>query len=280
MFKKILYLGPQGSYSEIATKDFLQYCDNNVELMAIDSIYKIVKRLKEFNSEDVVAIIPIENSVEGVVRETQDNLLNLAKNSIRIYAESCLTIEHSLISFGKIEDITTIASHPQALAQCREYINKTWGDNITLQPVLSTSNAVSSLTPEAPHQGAISNEYCAKIYNVPVIENKINDRENNTTRFVLLSKKVPKKSQTNKVSITFSTENKAGALNKVLNILEKYGLNMSYIDSRPSRKELGEYVFYIDFAGHIEDSNVNLALIEIQSYVKMFEILSEGAICV
>ena len=87
----------------------------------------------------------------------------------------------------------------------------------------------------------------------------------------------PKNNFQNKTSIVFSTENIPGALNKVLTILEKYGLNMSYIDSRPSRKELGEYVFYIDFAGHIEDLAVKNALEEIQPFIKMFEILSNGA---
>ena len=115
---------------------------------------------------------------------------------------------------------------------------------------------------------------------ITLLENQINDEKNNTTRFVLLSKDNPVKSNQNKVSITFSTENKAGALNKVLSVLEKYDLNMSYIDSRPSRRELGEYVFYVDFAGYIEDSNVAMALTEIQPDVKMFEILSKGANCV
>ena len=133
---------------------------------------------------------------------------------------------------------------------------------------------------KTPDVVAIGSKYSAQMYNIPIIDEKINDKKNNTTRFVLLSKMSPKKSEQNKVSIIFSTENKSGALNKVLNIIERYGLNMSYIDSRPSRNEIGEYVFYVDFAGHIQDGDVSNALIEMQPLVKMFSVLSEGAICV
>ena len=90
----------------------------------------------------------------------------------------------------------------------------------------------------------------------------------------------PEKKENNKVCITFSTENKPGALNQVLKILENHSLNMSYISSRPSRRELGEYIFYVDFYGHIEDANVHVALREILPYIKTFEILSEGAVCI
>ena len=92
--------------------------------------------------------------------------------------------------------------------------------------------------------------------------------------------KKPEKNNNNKVCITFSTENKPGALNQVLSILEKHSLNMSYISSRPSRRELGEYIFYVDFYGHIEDANVHMALREMLPFVKTLEILSEGAVCI
>lgn len=277
---KLFYLGPQGSYSDIAKDKFLIFQNRNCEFIPVDSIYKIIQLLKEFDSESIAAILPIENSIEGIVRDTQDNLIRLAELGIRIYAETRIPIEHTLIGYGNKSQVRTITSHPQALAQCREYIYRNWQDDIVIKPVLSTSVAVKTLSKEDLTTVAIGSKHSAKMYGVPVIESKINDEENNTTRFVMLSKLTPKKSAINKVSITFSTENKSGALNRVLNVIEKYGLNMSYIDSRPSRRELGEYVFYIDFEGHIEESEVALALVEIQSCVKMFEFLSQGAICV
>lgn len=285
MFNKLYYLGPKGSYTSIAVDIFLkkylsQKTEKSCEIIAVDSIYNIVKMMSESDSELIVAVLPIENSIEGVVREVQDSLAILAQNGIRILAETSIPIEHSLIGFGNKEKIETLISHPQAFAQCREYIYNNWKNNVTLKTAFSTSNAISTLAPQEANIAAIGNKSCAELYNIPVIETRINDEPNNVTRFILLSKISPSKTEHNKISIVFSTQNEAGALNRVLCVLEKYELNMSYIDSRPSRKELGEYIFYVDFIGHIEDGNVVQALLEIQPLVKMFEVISEGAICI
>lgn len=273
---KLLYLGPRGSYSESIIEQFSEYFADNCNYEPIDSIYNIIKALNTSESATIAAIIPIENSVEGIVRESQDNLTKIITKGFRINAERVLNIEHCLIGYCKKEEIQSIKSHPQALAQCREFINDL-NKEILLEPALSTSSAVKSINKENPNIVAIGSESCAKLYNIPIIETFINDEKNNTTRFILLTKNKPIKTKNNKVSIVFSTENKSGALNKILSIIERYELNMTYIDSRPSRKELGDYIFYIDFIGHTDDSNVYNALVEIQTHVKFFEILSEGA---
>lgn len=280
MISKLFYLGPAGSYSEVAMGMFSSFCSDKCEFVQCDSIYHIVSSLQKCNLDSVAAVLPIENSIEGIVRETQDNLASLASVGIKIFAETKIAIEHCLVSYGEKAQIKSITSHSQALAQCRKYIQENWQNGVILSPVFSTSTAVSSLSKEAPQTAAIGSEYCANLYNKPILEKNINDENNNTTRFILLTKLNPLKKTENKVSITFSTENKPGALNRVLDILEKYELNMSYIDSRPSRRELGEYVFYIDFTGHIEDSKVTLALVEIQALVKNFTLISNGANCV
>lgn len=280
MINKVLYLGPKGSYSDQAKDRFAAYYENNVEFEAVESIYKLVRRIEQESSDSTAAVLPIENSVEGVVRDTQDSLLNLSSKGFRIFAETRIPVEHSLISFGEKSQIKTLTSHPQALAQCKDYIYNNWGEDVVLAPVLSTSMAVASLTEQDISTGALASAYCANLYNVPIQEKNINDRDNNTTRFLLISNKRPSKSSVNKVSIVFSTENRPGALYNVLGVFEKFLLNMSYIDSRPSRNELGEYIFYVDFEGHIEDLNVMMALQEIQPEVKMFQILSEGAYCI
>ena len=279
ILKKVLYLGPKGSYSESVIEKFSSYFCSNCEYESIDSIYNIIKNLNNSNSDSIGAIIPIENSVEGIVRESQDNLIKAISKGFRITAERQSSIEHCLIGYSDKKDIQVIKSHPQALAQCREYINNL-KSSVKLEPVLSTSNAVKSLDKNTPEIVAIAGEYCANLYNIPIIEKLINDEKNNTTRFILLTKFKPKETENPKVSIVFSTENKSGALNKILSIIERYNLNMTYIDSRPSRKELGDYIFYIDFIGHTNNNAVYNALVEIQSHVKFFEILSEGADCV
>lgn len=277
MINQILYLGPRGSYSEIAAHKFSNYCSTDCALCVKDSIHGIAEELEKESSSDVAAVLPIENSLEGVVRETQDKLPQLAKIDYRITAETQLTIEHALIGYGRKSEIKILSSHPQALAQCKNYIYKNWSDKVELIPSLSTSAAIKRLSRDNVQLAAIGNVYCAELHNTPIIEKNINDQPNNTTRFIFLSKIIPENIKDNKVSIVFSTENTPGALNKVLSIFEKHQLNLSYISSRPSGRQLGEYIFYADFAGHTDDSTVVSALLEIKPYIKTMEILSNGA---
>lgn len=278
--EKLYYLGPKGSYSELACNKIKNYFNIQCELIETTSISQIVRYLETSTSQKSGAVLPIENSIEGVVRETQDKLAELVNKGYGIYSETTLDIEHSLITFAKSKDeIKTISSHPQALAQCKEYLYKNWGENINLNSVLSTSNAVHNLTNLDNTNGAIGSKYCAELYKIPVLETSINDEINNKTRFVLLSLETPYKNNINKVSIMFSTENKPGALNKILSTFEQYNINLSYIDSRPSRKQLGEYVFYVDFEGHLNDTNIKNAIENIKPNIKQLKILSKGANC-
>ena len=272
--RKLLFLGPKGSYSDTAKNKFIEAFQLNCVTTNLKSISSIIKALKDENSEDIVAVIPIENSIEGIVRETLDNLVSLKKEEYRILAETTLNIEHALIGIAKnLKEIKVIRSHPQALAQCKNFIYKHFPESVVEEATLSTSAGVKSLSKENPSVVAIGSVESAKMYNIPVIEPIINDEENNKTRFILLGKFISEVTSKDKTSITFSTENKAGALNKILNILDKYEINMTYIDSRPSKKELGEYVFYIDIEGHYKDEKINKAFSEIQKFTKMFYII-------
>ena len=272
--RKLLFLGPRGSYSDFAKNKFIDAFDLNCVSTNLKSISGIIKALKDENNEDMVAVIPIENSIEGIVRETLDNLSSLKKEGFKILAETTLNVEHALIGFcDKKSEIKVVRSHPQALAQCKKYLQTNFADSLIEEATLSTSAAIRSLSIEQPSIAAIGSVECARMYDIPVVEEKINDEENNQTRFILLGKFLAPQTGKDKTSITFSTENKAGALSKILTILEENNINMSYIDSRPSKKELGEYVFYIDFEGHINDEKVQKAFEKIKPLVKMFYII-------
>ena len=272
--RKLLFLGPKGSYSDFAKNKFIDAFALNCVSTNLKSISGVIKALKDENSEDIVAVIPIENSIEGIVRETLDNLSSLKKEDYKIIAETTMNVEHALIGFAvKISEIKVVRSHPQALAQCKTFLQNNFPDTLIEEATLSTSAAVRSLFENDKSIAAIGSVDCAKMYEIPVIEEKINDENNNQTRFILLGKFIAPQTGNDKTSITFSTENKAGALSKILNILDEYNLNMSYIDSRPSKKELGEYVFYIDFEGHMNDINVQKAFEEIKKFVKMFHVI-------
>ncbi len=280
MIEKLLYLGPNGSYSDLAKNSFIKYFSDNCEFIKKDSIFDVIEELIEANDVKAGAVLPIENSIEGCVNETQDDLLVLAKNGYFVFAETNISINHSLISYGKKSQIETIISHPQALAQCKNYIHKNFRSNVSLIPKLSTSLAISELSQDDMSIAAIGSKYCANLFNVPIIEESINDEMNNKTRFVLLSKETPDDISNNKISIVFSTKNESGALNKILSIIEKHGLNMTHINSRPSKKELGEYLFYVDIEGHINQNNIEQAMVEIKSSALLFEIISKGALLI
>ena len=272
--RKLIFLGPKGSYSDFAKDKFIEAYGLNCVSTSIKSISSVIKALKDENSEDIVAVIPIENSLEGIVRETLDNLSSLKKEGIKILAETTIKVEHALVGYAeKFSEIKTVKSHPQALAQCKQFLLNNFPDTLIEEATLSTSSAIRSLKPEEKSVTAIGSKECANMYNVPVIKENINDEENNLTRFILLGKFRTNSTGQDKTSITFSTENQAGALNKILSILEKNNINMSYIDSRPSKKELGEYVFYIDFEGHTEDEATKKAFKEIIPLTKMFYII-------
>ena len=280
MIETLLYLGPNGSYSDLAKNSFIKYFSDNCEFIKKDSIFDVIEELIEANDVKAGAVLPIENSIEGCVNETQDDLLVLAKNKYYIFAETNININHCLVSYGDKSQIKTIISHPQALAQCRNYIHKNFKNNVYLMPKLSTSLAISELSQDDLSIAAIGSKYCANLFNVPIIEETINDEKNNKTRFVLLSKETPNDISNNKISIVFSTKNESGALNKILSIIEKYGLNMTHINSRPSKKELGEYLFYVDIEGYIEQNNIKQAIVEIESSALLFKIISKGALLI
>ena len=272
--RKLLFLGPRGSYSDFAKNIFINAFKLNCVSTNLKSISSIIKALKDEDNEDIVAVIPIENSIEGIVRETLDNLSLLKKEGYKIIAETTMGVEHALLGFAKSKsEIKVVRSHPQALAQCKRYLQDNFPDSLIEEATLSTSAAVRSLVAEEPEAAAIGSVECAEMYDVPVIERNINDEINNQTRFILLGKFMSPQTGYDKTSITFSTENKAGALNKILTILEQHNINMSYIDSRPSKKELGEYVFYIDFAGHILDEKIQKAFEDIKTFIKIFYVI-------
>ena len=236
--RKLLFLGPRGSYSDFAKNKFIDAFDLNCVSTNLKSISGIIKALKDENNEDMAAVIPIENSIEGIVRETLDNLSSLKKEGFKIIAETTLNVEHALIGFcDKKSEIKIVRSHPQALAQCKRYLQANFADSLIEEATLSTSAAIRSLSKDEPSIAAIGSVECARMYDIPVVEEKINDEENNQTRFIFLGKFLAPQTGKDKTSITFSTENKAGALSKILTILEENNINMSYIDSRPSKKD-------------------------------------------
>lgn len=242
--KKILYLGPNGSNSQFASALFCEKLGIKAELAGVSTITKAIEILDE-EKDTTAAILPIENSIEGIVRETIDNLVK-TKTDVCIQAELSVPICHCLIAKGKKEEIKTIVSITQAIAQCKNYIADNFDKDINILLYTSTSGAAQFVSGKDNSYAAVASELCASLYGLNVIERGINDVKDNKTRFILVSKKNLNIENKKRTSIAFTTENKPGALLAILEIFKKNNLNCIYLESRPSKKVFGEYIFYAD----------------------------------
>lgn len=268
--QKLFFLGPEGTFTDKAKNAFSNcFSLNNVQKVPVCSISKGFDLLLQTKNGAIV--LPIENSIEGIVRETLDNLIALENPDIKIISEHIISIEQNLVGFaGDISQIKSVISHPQAIAQCRKYLNQNL-PNAEIKFTNSTANAISLLSKKDPSIAAIGSSFCSEIYNVPIIKEKINDEQNNQTRFVLIGTQTLPKTSNAKTAITFTTSNTPGALNKILSVFEKHNINMTQIESRPSKKCLGNYTFFIEIDGHFQDDTIVKALFEVITHTKMFK---------
>ena len=236
---RVAYLGPKGTYAEKAAKALtaLEKLDSP-QFLPFKGLRSVVENLA--NNLCEAAVVPIENSVEGGVTSTLDSLWK--HKNLFIHRALVLPIKHSLMSCGSISTISEVLSHPQAIAQCSQWLNDNIPNAVHL-PTNSTAEAIR-MVKGSSFRAAIGSKDASADLNI--LAYPINDIEGNCTRFVLLSKNNIK-TDGNKASIAFSLKsNGPGALLKALNCIADLGLNMSRIESRPSKRELGEYVFFID----------------------------------
>ena len=202
-----------------------------------------------------------------------DNLLNVKDENLKITAETVIPVNHCLVSKAKdIKKIKKIISHPQALAQCQNFVSKTFGTDVEQIEKASTGRAAQELSTLDESYAAIANKRTAELFKLNILAKNINDELDNKTRFVLISRSTTTATGEDKTSIAFVTKNQPGALVKVLNVFDSLNINLLYIDSRPSKKNLGEYVFFVDFEGHINDEPAKkvLDLIKLNTnYIKL-----------
>ena len=241
MSKKVAYLGPKGTYAEKAA-DILSKLANYESPIFVPckGLHSVIKSLAYKNCD--AAVVPIENSVEGGVTATLDALWKFPK--ININKAIVLPIKHALISSGKMTDISEVLSHPQALAQCSEWLSKNLPEAILL-PTNSTSEAVN-MVKDSTFRAAVGSKSLVEIGSLNELAFPINDVPGNCTRFVLLTENELFE-EANIASFAFSLlSNNPGSLLEALNHIAELGFNMSKIESRPSKRELGEYIIYID----------------------------------
>ena len=261
----IAYLGPEATNTHAAAmKKFGASVDYHA-MATIGDIFTAVEK-----GESDYAVIPIENSTEGSVRETLDSFV---ESDLKIVAQIHLEVTHALISNSPLDQITKVYSKDQALAQCRHWLTRHL-PHAQILDASSTSRAVQ-IAQEEPGTAAIANELAAQHYGVPVIERNIQDKADNTTRFFVLGKKPsgPVGGGRDMTSFLISLGDEAsahsGALLKMLMPLAERGINLSKIESRPSKKRPWDYYFFIDVTGHYENPNMKEALSELKKFCPM-----------
>jgi prephenate dehydratase len=266
----IAYLGPPGTYTEAATLAYVRTLAKETARESLLCPYpSIAQALRAVAQGQVhLAVIPVENSIEGSVAVTLDTLWQL--DTLQIQQALVLPIWHALLSRASaLESIQTVYSHPQALAQCQGWL-ETFLPSVQLVPTNSTTEALQYLNDDLT-RGAIASERAAQLYNLPILASGINDYPDNCTRFWVMS--LQPSAGGSHTSLAFSTPaNVPGALVTPLQVLASRGINMSRIESRPTKRSLGEYLFFVDIEADASQATVQAALSDLAAHTEIFKI--------
>ncbi|WP_413175194.1 prephenate dehydratase [Anabaena azotica] len=270
----IAHLGPAGTYSEQAAFFYLNWLKSNQNIEANLSPYPtIAKSLQAVTTQQAdIAVVPVENSIEGSVSMTMDSLWQL--DTLQIKLALVLPINHALISCAdSLDKIDTVYSHPQALAQCQGWLAQ-FLPNANLIANNSTTEALERI-PEVPTIAAISSIRAAQLYNLPILVRGINDYPENCTRFWVVDQadSAEQSFTPTHTSLAFSLPaNMPGALVKALEVFAHLGINLSRIESRPTKRSLGEYLFFIDAEAGINSPLLTSALSELSTFTEVLKV--------
>ncbi len=260
---RVGYLGPRGSFSHTAA--MLKF-GQSVEYEPLADIRSIFDEISKGHCD--VGLVPIENSIGGGVIETLDALVD---SDVKVCSEVLMAIHHNLLANCSLQEIQKIYSKPEVFAQCRNWLSATFKDAQTI-PVASTAKA-AQMAAEEPAAAAIGSKVAAELYALKIVCENIEDVANNMTRFLVVSREDAKPTGEDKTAIFFSTAHKAGALADVLDVFKQYNVNLTNIESRPSKKRQWEYYFFVDFVGHRVDKQVQEALEEARKHCLQLSIL-------
>lgn len=257
------FQGEHGAFSEIALRAF------DAHAMSIPHI-DFAEVFQGLHSGVIdLAIVPVENSLGGSIREVEQELLT---SEAQIRAEILLPIKHCLLALPGSDhrELRHVYSHPQALAQCRGFLERS---RLEARPYYDTAGAAAMLARERPGGVAVvASELCAKLYNLEILKAGIQDAEQNYTRFFVLAPEC-REQDGSKCSLVFSTADKPGALVEILMEFAKAKINLTRIESRPRPEKPGQFVFFVDFLGSIKNAGVSEVLDHIKAQADLFKVL-------
>ncbi|HBI24013.1 MAG TPA: prephenate dehydratase [Nitrospiraceae bacterium] len=261
---RVAYLGPKATFTHLACMKQFGFFANYIPVGSIREVFSEVER-----GRADYGVVPIENSTEGVVNHTLDMFI---ESNLKITSEVLQEVSHHLLSLsGVTEDIKCIYSHPHAIAQCSTWVH----NNLSHVPIVEVSSTAraAEMCMDDPSGSAIASELAAQLYGLKIVKNHIEDYTNNYTRFLVIAKNNVQKSGRDKTSVMFSIKDRVGALYNVLKTFTENDINLTKIESRPSRKKAWDYVFFVDLVGHIEDEKVKKALGKLEPQCLFLKVL-------
>lgn len=259
----IAYLGPQGTFTHLAA---IKKFGKKAEYIDADSIKDVFDKVEKGESD--YGVVPIENSIEGVINYTLDMFL---ESDLKICSEILMDIKHCLLVGENNKTIRRIYSNQQVFAQCRGWLMKRY-PKVELVPTTSTAKA-AEIVKQDRLGACIGSRMLASLYGLRIIASGIEDMAQNITRFLVISAQDSLPSGDDKTSILFSVKDRVGALHDALSFFKRYKINLTKIESRPSKKKLWEYYFFADFEGHYQDVNVRKALDDLEKICVFVKVL-------
>lgn len=261
---KVAFLGPEGTFTQAAA---LKHFGHSITTLPVNAISDVFQEVEAGSSH--YGVVPVENSTEGVISHTLDMFFS---SPLQICGEVTLRIHHNLLSLGQsLESVQRVYSHQQSLAQCRSWLDRHLPD---AERISVGSNAeAAKMARDDPDAAAIAGETAGEIYQLAVLAHNIEDEQGNTTRFLIIGNQMVPPSGDDKTSLLISTKNEAGGLHKLLEPLAAHGVSMTRIESRPSRRGMWDYVFFIDIDGHRADAKVVRALAALEKAAGMYKVL-------
>ncbi len=261
---KIAYLGPKATFTHQASLEFFGFSAQYVPCTTIRDVFSEVE-----SGRADYGVVPVENTIEGVVNYTLDMFL---ESDLKISGEVVIPINLHLLSNAEdVGEIERVYSHKMAIAQCREWIEK----NLPKAQVVETESTAKAceIALEEERSAAIASEAASYTYHLNIIAKNIQDSSDNYTRFLVISKREMKPTGRDKTSLIFAVRDEPGALYRALEVFYRRGVNLTKIESRPSRKRAWDYVFFIDMEGHKEEERVKGVLEDLKARTQMVKIL-------
>ena len=265
----IAYFGPEATFThQAAIRKFGSSLHYTPQKTIADVFTEVSKGRADYG------VVPIENSTEGVVTHTLDMFVD---SDLKIVAQIILAIQQCLLSNSKVEVIKKLYSHPQPIAQCREFL-QTRLHHVEIVETSSTTRA-AELAANEPGAAAIAGVLAAERYGLKILERDIQDSSNNATRFFVLGRQCSPATGKDRTSMILSISHEVGALHKALSVFARNKLNMTQIDSRPNKRKAWEYFFFLDCDGHYEDKKVATALLQLEKVCNFVKVLGSYPRC-